>query len=436
MPPTIVYIEDNPDNAALIQRIVHSLGYELIVAKTGFEGCEAALFSDPVLMLIDIDLPDMSGFEVAMRLREVEELRKVPFIALTAQADEAYKYMAKLAGLTGYITKPIQVELVIRTIQEWAGIEIDHSLIDIDLDNEAATYDRDVVSHLLDKIRELAASNDELRTNNRELIESLVPRLREAQAMNAELRRLDKVKDAFIQRTAHEIRTPLTVIVGYSDMLRNSPVMREVAEVHPDIAYTIHGLQESILRMRKVVDEIVTVTRVTTGAFQTKLTAAAPFEIIELAIDPYRSATQERQIDIQLIEPDNWPPRMVVDTSMIHTAFTNLMSNAIKYTPDGGKVFVSVVQLDENTVQFMIKDTGIGIDSGEQERIFERFYSTGDVMVHSTSKTAFRGGGLGVGLSTTKAIIEAHGGNIYVESAGYDEKSLPGSTFYVELPIE
>ncbi len=434
--PTIVYVEDNPDNAALISRIVKALGFDIIVATTGLAGCEAALYHEPVLVLVDIDLPDMSGFEVAMHLREVEELRKVPFIAITAQVDEGYKYMAKLAGLTGYITKPIQVDLVIKTVQEWAGTEISHSLIDLDLDNEAAVYDRDVVMHLIDKIRELAASNDELRANNRDLIESLVPRLREAQDMNVELRHLDQVKDAFIQRTTHEIRTPLTVIVGYGDMLKNSRVLQEVAATHPEVAYTIQGLLESINRMRKVVDEIVTATRVTTGAFRIRIVPANPYEIIDLAIRPYRMAIQERQIDFELIQPETWPPRVNVDTSMIHTAFTNLISNAIKFTPDGGQVFISVGQVDENTVKFTIRDTGVGIDPSEQERIFERFYSIGDVSLHSTSKTAFLGGGLGVGLSTSKAIIEAHGGQIYVESTSYDEYKLPGSTFYIELPIE
>jgi signal transduction histidine kinase len=84
----------------------------------------------------------------------------------------------------------------------------------------------------------------------------------------------------------------------------------------------------------------------------------------------------------------------------------------------------------------MFQDTGIGISKEDQARIFERFYTAGDTQLHSTSKTAFRGGGLGLGLAISKGIIEAHGGRIWVESEGRDEERLPGSTFYIDLPIQ
>jgi signal transduction histidine kinase len=111
------------------------------------------------------------------------------------------------------------------------------------------------------------------------------------------------------------------------------------------------------------------------------------------------------------------------------------VGNAIKYTPDGGIVSISA-RATPNTVLIAVKDTGIGINKDEQRRIFDRFYTAGNTLLHTSSKTAFHGGGLGLGLSICRGIIEAHGGRIWVESEGRDEERLPGSTFMVELPIQ
>ncbi len=112
----------------------------------------------------------------------------------------------------------------------------------------------------------------------------------------------------------------------------------------------------------------------------------------------------------------------------------NLIANAIKYTPDAGHVYLTATA-DEQNIRVSIKDTGIGIARDEQRRVFERFHTAGDTRLHSTSKTAFRGGGLGLGLAVCKAIAEAHGGRIWVESAGFDPVTLPGSEFIIDMPV-
>ena len=122
------------------------------------------------------------------------------------------------------------------------------------------------------------------------------------------------------------------------------------------------------------------------------------------------------------------------DGQRLHQAMWNVVSNAIKYTPDGGSIRILGHQI-EDMVHVSVQDTGVGIPPEETEHIFDRFYVLGDTQLHHTSKTALKGGGLGLGLTVTRGIIEAHGGRIWAESEGHDEEKLPGSTFHILLPL-
>ena len=129
-------------------------------------------------------------------------------------------------------------------------------------------------------------------------------------------------------------------------------------------------------------------------------------------------------------------PMIEGDSQRIYHALWSIISNAIKYTPDGGTITTSGHYIqNEGMVHLSVKDTGVGIPQGELEHIFERFYVLEDTQLHHTSKTALKGGGLGLGLTVTRGIIEAHGGRVWAESEGYDEEQLPGSTFHILLPV-
>jgi signal transduction histidine kinase len=434
---TILYVEDNPLNAKLIKRILTAFGYNLIIAETGTDGIDATAKHKPDLILMDIDLPDMTGFEATLRIREMEEFRKTPVLAVTAQVAPDYREMAKSSSIAAYLTKPINIDLLTQKIQEHLGKKSEEVLpVDVETDSEETTYDKQTVRQLVNKVRELENQNTELLTNNRKLVEQLVSKLREMEETNEELRRLDRIKDDFIQRTAHEIRTPLTVIVGYNRLIQSSAAFQQATHQDELLSSYVLGLDESIDRMRRVVDEIVMVSRLAIGKIEIVATPNAPFKVIQAAIEPFADVIARRNIKLNVMDSARWPPKFSVDADLVCLALINIVSNAIKYTPDGGKISISGKKLDEKYVRITIKDSGIGIDPDEQERIFERFYSTGDIKLHSTSKTAFQGGGLGLGLATCKAILEAHGGRISVESAGKDEKKLPGSSFHIDLLIE
>ncbi len=133
---------------------------------------------------------------------------------------------------------------------------------------------------------------------------------------------------------------------------------------------------------------------------------------------------------------------MIVDPEAIRKVFAHLLGNAVKFTPDGGRISIhgclmpaDSQRYSEGAVEIVVQDTGIGIDPEHQELIFDKFYQTGEVALHSSGKTKFKGGGPGLGLAIARGIVEAHGGEIWVESTGQDEVNFPGSAFHLLLPL-
>jgi signal transduction histidine kinase len=166
------------------------------------------------------------------------------------------------------------------------------------------------------------------------------------------------------------------------------------------------------------------------------------------AVRRLKPFAEEREQEIVVAALSGMPP-VKGDANRLLQVFMNLIGNSIKYTPDGGRISLSVRVIEAGKVlaphvrsadrggfiEVIIEDTGVGVAEEDQERIFKRFYEVKDPSLHSTSKTSFMGGGLGLGLPTARGIVEAHSGWLWVESEGYDEEKCPGSRFHVLLPV-
>ena len=152
----------------------------------------------------------------------------------------------------------------------------------------------------------------------------------------------------------------------------------------------------------------------------------------------FSKAAAERKINISIVHNAGMP-NIHADPTLIQKALYHLIVNAIKYTPDGGEVTISTrpVVMDDNVpgVEIAVKDTGIGLDPEHHELVFEKFYQVGSVAIHSSGKTTFKGGGPGLGLALVRGVARAHGGKVWVESPKCDEVNFPGSTFYLQLPV-
>jgi signal transduction histidine kinase len=147
-----------------------------------------------------------------------------------------------------------------------------------------------------------------------------------------------------------------------------------------------------------------------------------------------KETIQSRKLTIEIKDFDGSKQWIYVDPARIMQALRNVITNAIKYTPDGGTITVDG-KTKPGFIEVTITDTGIGISHDNQAVIFEKFGQLGRVDLHSSGKTKFKGGGPGLGLPIARGILEAHGGSIWAESPGYDEKSFPGSTFHILIPI-
>ena len=241
------------------------------------------------------------------------------------------------------------------------------------------------------------------------------------------------MKDTFIQITAHELRTPLTLVYGYSRLIEDNPELQSLMQDDLNLRTLMDGMSGAIVRMQVIINEILLISRIMTNRIDLSIGPTNLGDIAYKVIKGYGQALQERRITVHFNRVE-WPERMRADWELLELALRNLLSNAIKFTPDGGQIMLRAGVFDEK-VRFSVKDTGIGIAREAQATLFERFHTTNDVQLHSTSKTAFRGGGIGLGLAVCKGIIEAHGGEITCTSAGYDPLRFPGSEFIVVLPL-
>jgi signal transduction histidine kinase len=248
-----------------------------------------------------------------------------------------------------------------------------------------------------------------------------------------DLEKLEKTKSDFIAVAAHELRTPLTIIEGYASMLKEM-VPQLPGGSSPSGELFLKGINGGTRRLREIVDDMIDVSVIDNDMLSLSFQPIWINRLLEVAQHDVSEFIRERHLTLDVKNFPGSTEMTFGDGERLLQAFRNVITNAIKYTPDGGKISVDG-RLLPGFVEITVTDTGIGIDPEYHTRIFEKFGRLGDVSLHSTGKTKFKGGGPGLGLPITKGVIEAHGGAIWVESEGYDEVHCPGSTFHILLPI-
>src|SRR5215216_1319407 len=276
---------------------------------------------------------------------------------------------------------------------------------------------------------------DDLNRFNQMMERMVEQRVEELNSAYQTLEKLDKNKSDFIQVAAHELRTPLTVIKGYMGMIKSSPAVRDDAS----LAQVMDGVIQGTNRLHQIVNSMLDVARLENQIITPHLESVNLGPILRLVCKDYVADLQERQIRIELDSDINSAPPLLADSELLKKALDNVIVNAIKFTPDGGSIFINAhsAQVDGRGefCEIRIRDTGIGIDPSNHTIVFEKLYQLGKVELHSSGHTKFKGGGPGLGLAIAAGIVKSHKGLIWVESPGYDEEKLPGSTFILQIPV-
>lgn len=275
-----------------------------------------------------------------------------------------------------------------------------------------------VYTHLLDKAARL-----EMETRIAYISKELVN-------VHQQLERLDRTKSNFISVAAHELKTPLTLIEGYTTM------MRDMIDVSGQSQFDslLTGMNKGVRRLHEIINDMIDVSLIDNNLLSLNIQQVTLMHIFNLLKGELAESVAERRqkLDIKKFSGiDIW---IYADSERLYQAFHNVLTNAIKYTPDNGKIRVDGRTLP-GFIEIIVNDTGIGVAPDNHAAIFEKFSQLGRPNLHSSGKTKFKGGGPGLGLPITRGIIEAHGGTIWVESEGYDEKKFPGSTFHILVPI-
>jgi signal transduction histidine kinase len=241
--------------------------------------------------------------------------------------------------------------------------------------------------------------------------------------------KLDKNRTDFISVAAHELKTPLTLIDGYTNILKMHLAEDNQADT------MLRGISGGIKRLLDTIEDMIDVSIVEMDILNLKCRPVALLnQVLQPVVNDMQKYAAERSIRLQLNTEDFEGIRVDVDTGRIYKAFQEVIENAIKYTPDQGNVTIWGT-VDEDKVIVAVQDSGIGIDPEDQPLIFEKFFTLGQVQLHSSSKFKFKGGGSGLGLAIAKGIILAHHGTIRVESQRHDEEQYPGTTFYITLTV-
>jgi signal transduction histidine kinase len=251
----------------------------------------------------------------------------------------------------------------------------------------------------------------------------------EMEKVQKQMERVDKSKSQFISVAAHELKTPITLIEGYASMMED--LVSSGKGVNLDSL--LLGMSTGIDRLRSIVDDMIDVSMIDNDLLKLNYQPMQLAQMLEALRLDAEGTIKNRSLALDIKNFNGSKQWIYVDHTRLMQAIRNMINNAVKFTPDGG-----IITIDGRTLpgfmELIITDTGIGISHDDQAIIFEKFGQLGRVDLHSSGKTKFKGGGPGLGLPIARGILEAHGGSIWVESTGYDEKNCPGSTFHVMIP--
>jgi len=393
----VLHIEDDPANRLLVRKLLGPAGFEVIDAVDGLEGIRKALAERPDLVLVDIAIPGLDGYEVTLRLRAEPMLRGLPIVAITAEGNRD----ASLAvGCDGFLQKPIDARSFADTVRTYLEGRREHP-------------------------EQPEAANEQLRLQSQRIVSHLEQKVAELMGVNRRLLELDQAKKEFYRNISHELATPMTPIVGYLKLL----VDGELGELETPQVKALRAMDDCVQRLRRLIDALLDVTALETGKMRFAYRDYDLADIVREAISR-QPAFDDGRMRLVADLPKRGTLTGSGDVERLGRALDQLLDNATKFTPAGGTVGVRARRLTSGHLEVCIADTGPGIATEKAKRLFEPFYQVDGSPTRSH-------GGTGIGLAIVRGVAHGHGGDVRFMSPSTEEivgVPLPGAAFYVVLP--
>ncbi|HEY9072016.1 MAG TPA: response regulator [Candidatus Ozemobacteraceae bacterium] len=352
----ILIVDDAPANLSLLAGMLKKSGFRVRPVPSGRLALSAAEHLPPDLVLLDINMPEMDGFEVCRRFKENDALRDIPIIFLSALTEPLDKVTAFQMGAVDFISKPFHIEEVLSRVR----------------------------THL--KIRGLQLA---LATRNREV-----------ETAYGQLKQLEKARDDLIHMLVHDLRAPLQGILGFLSLLK-----QDAPKLDPKhLEYIQHCLSGSE-RLLGMINDLLDLNRLESGKMPIHPHPVSPLDLLQQALNSLQGRTLNHTLRI---DTSGAPMEIAVDPVLIRRVLENLVGNAVKFSPRDSTIGITIRSTPSET-QFEVSDEGIGIPAEFQASIFDKFAQ----LQHPIEGYS---GSTGLGLAICRLIVEAHGGRIGVQS--------------------
>jgi len=367
----ILIVDDRTENIISLKKILEYNGLEVDTANSGEEALKKILTNSYALIILDVQMPVMDGFEVAEAVLGYSKTRDIPIIFLSAvNLDKKFITKGYLSGGLDYITKPVDPDVLILKVRTFVRL-----------------YEQ---NRELNEVQENLKAEIEFRKS------------------------AERKKDEFISIASHELKTPLTSIKGYLQLMEGSVESGTNENTKKYLDRTLIQLD----KLGNLVADLLDLSKIESGKLQFNKKYHDFDPLLENAIEIIRQTHPKHEI----VRTGKANATIFADDVRIEQVIINYLTNAIKYAPDSTRVEVKVSTNSKNQLVVKVKDSGIGILKEKQLQIFEKFYRVED--------SSFRFQGLGMGLYISSEIIKRHHGEY-----GVDSEPGKGSTFFFSLPL-
>ena len=425
----LLLVDDQPARLMSYDAILGTLGHRLVHARSGTEALQRLMETDFAAILLDVNMPGMDGFETAAMIHEHPRFEKVPIIFVTAvHVTDLDRLKGYELGAVDYVYVPVvpeilrgKVEVLVQLYRQRRELErLNRQLAEANKDLAQAN-----AALQAEKARELEALNETLAEANSELAQAnltLQAEVTERERAQHELEAADRRKDDFLAMLSHELRNPLAAIQGAIELMQ----LKKLDDTQLIWARDVLARQNR--HLSRLIDDLLDVSRITRGKLTLHNEPLELREVVEHALETVRPLMESRRHRLTISLPNTALP-VKGDAVRLSQIVCNLLTNAAKYTEEGGHVELMLDRergsqsgFDQAVVQ--VKDTGRGISKEVLARLFEP-------STHEERLNSGEHGGLGIGLIVVRGLVQMHGGSVEARSEGPGH----GSTFTVRFPL-